>query len=182
MPFFTGLAGLGLSRRAVRRRREVPVAPPTATAAAPFESLVSEGGVPVGCQLTRKYKSVLVLWVLEAPLDEGRAARALLPDLLTRATARHPDLARLAARCEELFNTELVAALELENMLDVAETVAQASLYRKESRGAHTRRDYPNRDDTNFLHHTLCRSGPEAPTIETKPVVITRWQPEERKY
>lgn len=85
--------------------------PETVIAPAPFERLVSPSGVPVACQLTRKYKSVLVLWVLEAPLDDGRAARALLPDLLTRATARHPDLASLSARCEELFNTELVASV-----------------------------------------------------------------------
>jgi fumarate reductase flavoprotein subunit len=81
-----------------------------------------------------------------------------------------------------VFNTELVAALELANMLDVGEAVARSAVYRKESRGAHTRRDFPKRDDAQFLHHTLIYFDPAGARIETKPVTITRWQPEERKY
>jgi fumarate reductase flavoprotein subunit len=81
-----------------------------------------------------------------------------------------------------VFNTELVAALELGNMLDVAETVAQAALHRRESRGAHSRSDYPTRNDTEFLHHSLVYFGPTGPRLEKKEVTITRWQPEERKY
>jgi fumarate reductase flavoprotein subunit len=81
-----------------------------------------------------------------------------------------------------VFNTEIVAALELGNMLDVAEAVALAALQRRESRGAHTRTDFPNRNDAEFLKHTLVRFAPEGPRIDYRPVTITRWQPEERKY
>ena len=82
----------------------------------------------------------------------------------------------------KVFNTELVQALELGNMLDAAEAVANAALLRKESRGAHTRTDFETRNDTDFLKHTLVRFSPEGPRIEYSPVTLTRWQPEERKY
>ncbi len=80
------------------------------------------------------------------------------------------------------FNTELTAALELDFMLDVAETIANSALKRKESRGSHTRTDFPKRDDENFLKHTLAFCSPDGPRIDYAPVTITRWQPEERKY
>jgi len=80
------------------------------------------------------------------------------------------------------FNTEVMNALELDFMLDVAETVANSAFKRRESRGSHTRTDFPKRDDENFLKHTLAYKTPEGPRIEYLPVAITRWQPEERKY
>jgi fumarate reductase flavoprotein subunit len=80
------------------------------------------------------------------------------------------------------FNTEVMNALELDYMLDVAETVANSALKRKESRGSHTRTDFPKRDDANFLKHSLAYRTPDGPRIEYLPVTITRWQPEERKY
>ncbi len=100
------------------------------------------------------------------------------------------DLAELQKRFAEVslddpsrvFNTEVVAALELANMLDVAETVANAAARRNESRGAHTRRDATSRDDVNFLHHSLCRRDAVGPRVETKSVTLGRWEPEERKY
>jgi fumarate reductase flavoprotein subunit len=83
---------------------------------------------------------------------------------------------------DRAFNTELVTALELENMLDVAETVVGSALERRESRGSHTRRDCPDRDDERFLKHTLAYSGSEGPRIDYSDVTITRWPPAERKY
>jgi fumarate reductase flavoprotein subunit len=80
------------------------------------------------------------------------------------------------------FNTEIISALELDFMLDVAEAVANSALKRKESRGSHTRTDFPKRDDANFLKHTLAYRTADAPRIEYLPVTLTRWQPEERKY
>ena len=81
-----------------------------------------------------------------------------------------------------VYNTEIIAALELGNMLDVAEAVAVSAVHRKESRGSHTRTDFPTRDDQSFLKHILVRFAPEGPKLDSKPVTITRWQPEERKY
>jgi fumarate reductase flavoprotein subunit len=100
------------------------------------------------------------------------------------------ELAQLRGRCADIaledrsvvFNTELVAALELQNMLDVAEAVANSAASRNESRGAHTRRDAPRRDDVNFLHHTLVHFDPAGPRLGKKPVTLGHWQPEERKY
>ncbi|MDX1389277.1 MAG: fumarate reductase (quinol) flavoprotein subunit [Acidobacteriota bacterium] len=81
------------------------------------------------------------------------------------------------------FNTEIVAAMELSNMLDLAEAVVASALNRRESRGAHQRTDYPQRDDTNFLAHSLAyRNEGELPRIEQLPVTITRWPPGERVY
>jgi fumarate reductase flavoprotein subunit len=83
---------------------------------------------------------------------------------------------------DRAFNTELVAALELDNMLDVAEAVVRSALERRESRGSHTRRDHPDRDDERFLRHSLAFSTAEGANIEYRDVTITRWPPEERKY
>jgi fumarate reductase flavoprotein subunit len=81
------------------------------------------------------------------------------------------------------FNTELVAALELGFMLDVAETVVACALRREESRGAHQRTDFPRRDDARFLAHSLVSRDPGgAPRVEYVPVTITRWPPGERVY
>jgi fumarate reductase flavoprotein subunit len=80
------------------------------------------------------------------------------------------------------FNTELIAALELECMLDVAEAVAHSARARTESRGSHQRTDYPKRDDVQFLKHTLAYRTDRAPRIAYHDVVITRWPPAERVY
>jgi len=81
------------------------------------------------------------------------------------------------------FNTELTAALELSYMLDLARTIVQSALERKESRGSHQRTDHPQRDDERFLAHSLAyRSDDGTPRIEYKPVTITRWLPGKRVY
>jgi fumarate reductase flavoprotein subunit len=81
------------------------------------------------------------------------------------------------------FNTELTTALELSYMLDVAQTIVQSALKRKESRGSHQRTDYPQRDDKQYLAHSLAyRTGDDSPRIEYRPVTITRWPPGERVY
>jgi fumarate reductase flavoprotein subunit len=82
----------------------------------------------------------------------------------------------------KVFNTEIVAALELQNMLEVAEAVAVSAAHRNESRGAHTRKDAPRRDDQNYLYHTLCYQGAAGPRLDKKAVTLGRWVPEERKY
>ena len=81
------------------------------------------------------------------------------------------------------FNTELVGALELGNMLDIAECMLQSGLQREESRGAHQRTDFPDRDDERFLaHHLVTRSADGTPRVEQLAVTITRWPPGERVY
>ncbi len=81
------------------------------------------------------------------------------------------------------FNTDLVALLELANLLDVAEAVLQSALSRTESRGAHQRTDHPDRDDDRLLSHSLAfRTEDGEPRIEYDPVTITRWPPGKRVY
>jgi succinate dehydrogenase / fumarate reductase flavoprotein subunit len=80
------------------------------------------------------------------------------------------------------FNRELLDAVELGHMLDLAEVIVTGALYREESRGAHFREDFPDRDDEKFLVHTLVRHSEDGPQILEKPVTITRFQPKERKY
>ena len=82
----------------------------------------------------------------------------------------------------KIFNTELLNAWELGNMLAVAEAVAACALNRKESRGGHAREDYPERDDTNWLKHTLVTKKNGKLEISYKPVVITKHQPKPRVY
>jgi fumarate reductase flavoprotein subunit len=81
------------------------------------------------------------------------------------------------------FNTERVAALELGCMLDVAESIVASALAREESRGAHQRTDFPDRDDERFLAHSLAhRAADGSCRVEYAPVTITRWPPGERVY
>jgi len=82
----------------------------------------------------------------------------------------------------KVFNTELLNAWELGNLLDVAEVVAASALNRKESRGGHSRVDYPERDDENWLKHTLTSMKDGKLEINYKPVVITKYQPKARVY
>ena len=83
---------------------------------------------------------------------------------------------------EQVFNTELTAVLELDFMIDVAETVAQSALRRHESRGSHARTDYKERDDSRHPNHFLVTHTPEGPRFDDLPVCITRFQPEKRSY
>ena len=82
-----------------------------------------------------------------------------------------------------VFNQDVLAAFELDFMLDVAEAIVLAAQERRESRGAQYRVDFPRRDDDAWLHHiTVSRNGQDLPRTGTAPVAITRWQPQERTY
>lgn len=80
------------------------------------------------------------------------------------------------------YNTNLIHALELRNLIDLAEVMVTGALTRTESRGAHARRDFTTRDDENWLKHTLAFYTPDGPKLDYKPVNITIWKPVERKY
>lgn len=99
---------------------------------------------------------------------------------LAQLKGRYADL--VLEDTSKVFNTEILTALELGNMLDVAEAVAVAAAARKESRGAHACSDFPARNDQQFLHHSMVYWTPNGPRLDKKAVTITRFQPEERKY
>ncbi|NET83983.1 MAG: succinate dehydrogenase/fumarate reductase flavoprotein subunit [Moorea sp. SIO1F2] len=80
------------------------------------------------------------------------------------------------------WNTEIIEALELRNLMIVGEIILTSALNRRESRGAHSREDYPQRDDPNFLKHTLAFYSSAGIDLQYKPVSITLFEPKERKY
>lgn len=82
----------------------------------------------------------------------------------------------------KVFNTELMNAWELSNLLELAEVTTASALARQESRGGHAREDFPKRDDQNWLKHTLAWKKDGKITLGYKPVVITKYQPKERVY
>ncbi len=80
------------------------------------------------------------------------------------------------------FNRNLLDAIELGHMLDLAEVITLGALHRTESRGSHCREDFPERNDESWLAHTMVRYTRNGPELFYKPVTITKYQPEERKY
>ncbi|MYA62322.1 MAG: FAD-dependent oxidoreductase [Dehalococcoidia bacterium] len=80
------------------------------------------------------------------------------------------------------WNTNLVFTLELGFMLDCAEAITLSAIERKESRGAHTREDFPERDDENWLRHILVRQTEDGPALDYQSVVVTQWEPQVRSY
>ncbi len=127
--------------------------------------------------------------------------RAEMQETMEQATGIYrsgEELTRAADRLRELqerfrnvavqdssrtFNTELTTVLELSSMLDVAESIVHCALRREESRGAHQRTDFTDRDDERFLAHSLIyRNSDGSSRVEYLPVTITRWPPAERVY
>ena len=83
----------------------------------------------------------------------------------------------------EVFNSDLTQALELGFMLELAECMVVCGIARKESRGAHARPyDFPDRDDENFLKHTIVTWQDGKPALDWRPVTMTKWTPKERTY
>jgi succinate dehydrogenase / fumarate reductase flavoprotein subunit len=82
----------------------------------------------------------------------------------------------------KLWNTELLEALELRSLMVVGQVILTSAFHRKESRGAHSREDFPKRDDNTFLKHTLAYYSSARIDLSYRPVKITRFQPQERKY
>ncbi len=109
----------------------------------------------------------------EEALREALAVLRSLQERLPRAYLKHHG---------RRYNLELVRALELEAMLELCTVIAQGALLRRESRGSHYRCDFPQRDDEHWLVHTIAEHRGEGPKFSYRPVTITRWAPEERRY
>jgi len=108
-------------------------------------------------------------------------------DSLAEARDRIAELIARAGRLRvedkgRAFNTDLVEALELGSLLSLAQATLASARARTESRGAHWREDFPQRDDEDWLRHTLITASPDGPVLNYKPVTITRFEPKPRKY
>ena len=82
----------------------------------------------------------------------------------------------------KVFNQGLIEALELDGLMGLAETMVLGALNRQESRGAHSREDFPDRDDVKWLKHTLVSQSPEGPQVSYRPVNLMRFEPKPRVY
>jgi succinate dehydrogenase / fumarate reductase flavoprotein subunit len=111
--------------------------------------------------------------------DEGSLKQALSD--IEALKARYVDIS--VQDKGKRFNTDLLEAIELGFLLDLSEVLVTSALARNESRGGHYREDYPNRDDVNFMRHTMAyRQEDGSVRLDYKPVVQTRYEPMERKY
>ena len=142
------------------------------------EFLHKTGGTESIADLRREMQATMEksagIYRTGALLEEAQASVAELKERFGRVAIQDHS---------HTFNTELTAALELSYMLDVAEAVVECALHRTESRGAHQRIDFPQRDDERFLAHSLVSHRPgDRPKVEYLPVTITRWPPGERVY
>ncbi|HSQ27016.1 MAG TPA: FAD-dependent oxidoreductase [Anaerolineales bacterium] len=127
--------------------------------------------------IARDMKSVMFDHVGVFRIEDGmKQALDSVRDLQQRMKhVRKPDGGKI-------FNTEMLNIWELNNLLELAEVTAVSALARKESRGAHAREDYPKRDDSNWLKHTLAWKEDGQVKLSYKPVVITKFTPKERVY
>jgi succinate dehydrogenase / fumarate reductase flavoprotein subunit len=152
-------------------------ADPEAGAKSQFDALRSGSGKENAFDIAAEMKNVMFDDVGIYRNEKGmRAAIEKVRELKERYQhVRITDTGRI-------FNTELLNAWELGNMLEVADVVAECALNRKESRGGHSREDFPNRDDKNWLKHTLAWRKDDKVEIGYKPVTITKYQPKERVY
>ena len=98
-----------------------------------------------------------------------------------RAIQKRFEQVRVVDR-SNVYNLNLTDALETGHMLELAEVIVVGAFARTESRGAHSRVDYPSRDDAHWMRHTLARKTPEGPNLTYAPVGYTRWEPKERVY
>jgi succinate dehydrogenase / fumarate reductase flavoprotein subunit len=128
---------------------------------------------------------------IRAELQEGMMENVSVFRQKESLTAALDKIKVLQARYKNLsiqdkgscFNRDLLDAIELGHLLYLAEVITHSALMREESRGAHSREDFPDRDDKKFLVHTMARYDADSgPQIFTKPVAITKFEPKERKY
>ena len=142
-----------------------------------FDGLLKQNGTENPAHIRRELRALMDkhagVYRTGASMKEGLAKIAELKQRFFQITLQ--DKSRI-------YNTNLIRALETENMLELAEVLLFAGLAREESRGAHARTDFQKREDERFLAHSMVYYTGCEPRMEYKPVTITNWKPVERKY
>ncbi|MHA7180794.1 succinate dehydrogenase flavoprotein subunit [Arthrobacter sp. MDB2-24] len=160
---------------------EIPENPAAETELLLDRARSSEGGERVA-QIRKELQDVM-----DANVQVFRTEQTLLEALRVIDTLEERYTRITVQDKGKRFNLDLLEAVELGFLLDMAKVMTAAALHRKESRGGHFREDYPERDDENFMTHSMAYKDPSATEtsgvrLETKPVIFTRYQPMERKY
>jgi succinate dehydrogenase / fumarate reductase flavoprotein subunit len=123
---------------------------------------------------------------LQVSMDEKAGVyrtEALLAEMEVELAALRERYARVWVQdTSRRYNTDLLEAVELGFLLDLAEALVVSARARSESRGGHFREDHPARDDTNWLRHSLALRTDAGVKLDYKPVTMTRYEPMERKY
>jgi succinate dehydrogenase / fumarate reductase flavoprotein subunit len=142
-----------------------------------LDALRNADGSELAADLRREMQDIMFADVGVFRTEEGMsAALEKVKELKRRyrnVRARDPS---------RIFNTEILEAWELGCLLDLAQVTARAALERKESRGAHAREDYPERDDKKWLKHSLAYLDEKGVSLKYKPVTMTRFEPKKRVY
>ncbi|BBE22023.1 succinate dehydrogenase flavoprotein subunit [Arthrobacter sp. MN05-02] len=160
---------------------EIPENPTVETEELLNRARSSEGGERVA-QIRKELQDIM-----DANVQVFRTEQTLLEALRVIDTLEERYTRITVQDKGKRFNLDLLEAVELGFLLDMAKVMTAAALHRKESRGGHFREDYPERDDENFMTHSMAYKDPSATEtsgvrLETKPVIFTRYQPMERKY
>ena len=155
----------------------VPDRDPVETVKARLAALTNNKGKERSNPVRKKMQATMMdlasVFRTEDTLKQGISAILTLKEKFSRVAVTNKGRS---------FNYELMETIELGHQLDLCEVILVSALNRRESRGAHFREDFPERDDLNYLKHTLTFYAPQGPRIEYKPTIITRFQPEVRVY
>jgi succinate dehydrogenase / fumarate reductase flavoprotein subunit len=171
-------AGRQMARYAGGVERPMPIADATEPVRAEMETIRSRGAAGESVAAIRADLQDVMMDNVGV-YREGK--------LLTEALAKVKELKSRNQRVAitdrgSIFNTELMEAQELGYLLDIAHVTVASALARTESRGAHSREDYPERNDKKWLKHTLAYKGKDGPSLRYKQVSITRFEPKPRTY
>jgi succinate dehydrogenase / fumarate reductase flavoprotein subunit len=171
-------AGRQMARYAGRVERPLPIADATEPVRAELEAIRGREAGGESVAVIRKELQDVMMDNVGVYRDAKLLTAALVKVKELRARYERISI----TDCGSVFNTELIEARELGYLLDIAHVTVASALARTESRGAHSREDYPERDDKKWLKHTLAYKGKDGPNLRYKPVSITRFEPKPRTY
>jgi succinate dehydrogenase / fumarate reductase flavoprotein subunit len=175
-------AGVAATRYILGQSRRKDATPAGERAAAAMEARVgelaarghgAEDPYAIRAEMTTAMKDHFGVFREASTMQAGLDTMLGLKGRVVKAGLRHTGA---------VLNLDLIRTVELEGMVDVALAIAAGALARTESRGSHSRTDYPERDDSDWLRHTLATYHPEGPQLGSSPVTLGMFEPQERKY